>query len=139
MNIKIATTNADFEKCWPAVQALRPHLSREVYLSQVQQQVAEGYILAYVDGKVAPAICGYRYLNFLFCGPHFYIDDLSTLPEARGQGHATALLDFVISEAKKHGFKHVTLDSGHHRHTAHRLYLNKGFTIKSHHFVLDID
>ena len=36
---------------------------------------------------------------------------------------------------KEKGFELITLDSGHHRHTAHRLYLNKGFEIKSHHFV----
>ena len=73
-------------------------------------------------------------LQFLFCSKHFYIDDLSTLPQYRGKGYGSALLDFVINEAKSLGFDVVTLDSGHQRHDAHRLYLNKGFTISSHHF-----
>ena len=36
--------------------------------------------------------------------------------------------------AKEKGYKCVTLDSGHQRQTAHRLYLNEGYSIVAHHF-----
>ncbi len=136
MTIKIAQNAVDILKCRPAILALRSHLQETDLVTLVTQIQNEGYKLAYIeteDGE-AGAICGYRYLQFLFCGKHFYIDDLLTLPKHRGRGFGSALLDFVIEEAKNLGFDAVTLDSGHHRHDAHRLYLNKGFNISSHHF-----
>lgn len=139
MIVQIATTPEDIAKCWDAIYALRPHLDKETFISLIQELQATGYHLAFIekDGRAAAAI-GYRYLHFLFCGKHIYIDDLSTLPEYRGQGFGSALLDFVHEEARKKGLDVVTLDSGHHRSDAHRLYLNKGYVISSHHFTRKI-
>ncbi|MBL7815176.1 MAG: GNAT family N-acetyltransferase [Saprospiraceae bacterium] len=136
MKIKIAQTEADIALCRSAILALRPHLTDADLVALVKEIQSEGYKLAFVETEEgeAAAICGYRYLQFLFCGKHFYIDDLSTLPQFRGRGYGSVLLDFVIAEAQSLGFNVVTLDSGHHRHDAHRLYLNKGFAISSHHF-----
>jgi ribosomal protein S18 acetylase RimI-like enzyme len=39
--------------------------------------------------------------NIYTTGKHFYIDDLSTLPESRGKGYGGMLLDHVIELAKK--------------------------------------
>jgi GNAT superfamily N-acetyltransferase len=134
-NVKIATTLDDVIKCSKVVLTLRPHLSHEEYVAKASEMIHEGYNLAYIEenGEVVAAI-GFRYLQFLFCGKHFYIDDLVTLPAHRGKGHGGILLDFVADIARKEGFDVVTLDSGHHRTDAHRLYLNKGFTISAHHF-----
>jgi GNAT superfamily N-acetyltransferase len=139
MIIKLAESPKDITKCWAAVHALRPHLVQENFVSLVQELQTEGYHLAFVevDGNAVSAI-GYRYLHFLFCGKHIYIDDLSTLPDARGKGYAGTLLDFVAAEARKKGLNVVTLDSGHHRSDAHRLYLNKGYVISAHHFMLKL-
>lgn len=139
MTVKIAQTPEDISKCWEAIYALRPHLEKESFVALVQELQTTGYHLAFIekDGKAAAAI-GYRYLHFLFCGKHIYIDDLTTLPECRSQGYASALLDFVHEEARKNGLKTVTLDSGHHRSDAHRLYMNKGYKITAHHFTLNL-
>jgi GNAT superfamily N-acetyltransferase len=101
--------------------------------------ITEGYTLAYIEenGKAAAAI-GFRYLQFLYNGKHIYIDDLSTLPASRGKGYGGKLLDFVSDKAKEKGYKVVTLDSGYQRFDAHRLYLNKGFTLNCHHFSKNI-
>jgi GNAT superfamily N-acetyltransferase len=79
-------------------------------------------------------------MQLLYSGKTLYIDDLSTLPEGRGKGYASALLDYVIAEARTLGCTCVTLDSGHNpaRYDAHRLYLSKRFNIVSHHFRLDL-
>ena len=140
MQIHKAQTPEDIAKCVRVILELRPHLEPEKIVPMVQDMLQEGYQLAFIEenGEAMSAI-GYRYLQFLFCGKHFYIDDLVTLPEARGKGYGGALLDYVSEEAKKAGFGVITLDSGHHRHTAHRLYLNKGFTISSHHFTKKIN
>ena len=135
MEVKTACTDEDILKCQDVIFALRPHLVAETFLKTLKEMISEGYILAFIeqDNKAVAAV-GFRYLQFLHIGRHYYIDDLSTLPEQRGKGYAGQLLDFVIEKAKANGYKAVTLDSGYHRVEAHRLYLNKGFTLSSHHF-----
>jgi GNAT superfamily N-acetyltransferase len=139
MEIKLAVSATDIEKCMEVLQVLRPHLDAATFVSIVTEMLGEGYKLAFIeeDNKAVAAI-GYRHLQFLYNGKHIYIDDLVTLEAYRGKGYAGALLDFVEAEAKLHGYKTVTLDSGHHRNTAHRLYLNKKYAITAHHFVKNI-
>ena len=133
--IKIAKTDIDFLKCWAVIKELRPHLETENFVSMLREMTSEGYQLAFIEEhEQAVAAVGFRYLQFLFLGKHIYIDDLSTMPEARGKGYGGQLLDFVENIAREKGYSAVTLDSGHQRFTAHRLYINKGYTISSHHF-----
>lgn len=136
MEVKIATTADDILKCWDVLFVLRPHLIKENFVATIKEMMTEGYQLAYIeeDGKAASAI-GFRYQQYLYNGKHFYIDDLVSLPETRGKGYAGMLLDHVHNLAKEKGYKCVTLDSGHQRHAAHRLYLNKGYSIVAHHFM----
>ena len=135
MEITEAKTDAEILLCWDVANELRPHLEKEKFVSLIKEMFSEGYHLAFVqENGIALAAIGFRYLQFLYNGKHFYIDDLATLSSARKKGYGSALLDYVFELAKQKGFKSVTLDSGHHRHDAHRLYLNKGFTISSHHF-----
>lgn len=137
--IKHATTNADIEKCWEVVKVLRPHLRKENYLSQVRSMMQEGYQMIYIDGEPhAAAFAGFRNMHMLYSGEIIYIDDLSTLPEYRGKGFGGKLLDYVHKLAAETGKKSVHLDSGYHRNDAHRLYLNKGYKIASHHFVKEL-
>lgn len=122
---------------YDAMRELRPHLtSSEDFVSAVRIQRKEGYRLAAsLDpaGGVA-AVAGFRHVTNLYVGPHLYIDDLSTLPSARKQGHAGALLSWVDEEARRLGCAGVHLDSGTHRHDAHRLYLSSGYVIPALHF-----
>jgi GNAT superfamily N-acetyltransferase len=135
MEIKTATTEEDILKCWEVMHALRPHLIKEEFVPIVKEMMREGYQLSFIEeGEKAVAAIGFRYLQFLYNGKHFYIDDLSTLPESRGKGYGGQLLDYVTVLAKEKGYKYVTLDSGYTRLDAHRLYLNKGFVLSAHHF-----
>lgn len=145
MTITIATSEADIRRCLPAMLALRPHLTNDQALEQIRfQQENDRFVLAFIDEgdttQPAPAVVGYRILHFLHSGKTLYIDDLSTAPGARGKGYASALLDFVIDQARQLGCSCVSLDSGHNpaRYDAHRLYLKKRFNIVSHHFKLDL-
>lgn len=139
MQIQIAKTNTDFLKCFEAVKALRPHLTEEKFLDLIPTMTDESYSMIFIEenGKAA-SICGFRYLTTLFEGTFIYIDDLSTLPEARGKGFGGALFDYVVEKAKSEGLPAVHLDSGHQRFDAHRLYLNKGMKIVYHHFRLEL-
>ncbi len=145
MTPTIAQSDSDIRRCIPAMLALRQHLTPEQAFDQIRlQQEEDGFVLAFMnDGsgsEPAPAVAGYRYMTLLYSGKTLYIDDLSTLPSARGKGYATALLDFVIDQARIAGCQCVSLDSGQNpaRYDAHRLYMNKGFNITSHHFKLDL-
>lgn len=90
------------------------------------------------DGGEAAAAAGFRRLHNLAWGDVLYIDDLSTREGLRRRGHGQALLDAVAKEAARLGCDAVHLDSGHQRHEAHRLYLDAGFRITSHHFVFSL-
>lgn len=130
-------SNEELAACFPAFQTLRPHLSLESFIQQVRRQAAQGYrIVAVRAGGQVRSAAGYRFAEFLAWGKVLYVDDLTTLDSARGQGHGGALLDWLIGQAREQGCTAVHLDSGHHRHDAHRLYLNKGFVLSSHHFAL---
>ncbi|GAB3507422.1 GNAT family N-acetyltransferase [Spirosoma knui] len=144
MNVTIAQTDEQIRQCIPALLLLRPHLTAEEAFKRIRyQQENERFTLAFIedgDGRPAPAVIGYRTMHLLYSGKTMYIDDLSTLADARGKGYASALLDYVIDEAKQGGYTCVSLDSGQNpaRYDAHRLYLNKRFYIASHHFKMDL-
>lgn len=89
----------------------------------------------------AVAVAGFRIGHNLAWGRFLYVDDLSTLPGARGRGHAGALLEWVLAEARVQRCDEVHLDSGvqPERWDAHRLYLNHGYAITSHHFARRVD
>ncbi|MBD0332618.1 MAG: GNAT family N-acetyltransferase [Chitinophagaceae bacterium] len=139
MEIKQATEKEDFLNCWPVVKELRPHLSPEQYVEMVLQMLDETYQIVFIeeDGN-AVSFCGFRYTTMFHRGKCIYIDDLCTLPSARGKGYAATLLNYVIEKAKAEEVQSVHLDSGHQRFDAHRLYLNRGFNITAHHFALTL-
>lgn len=143
MTVRLAQTEADLRRCLPALLELRPQLTEETALAMIQEQQAnERFSVAFVDpdGGPAPAVITFRKQTMLHSGKTIYIDDLSTLPEARGHGYASKLLDYVLDHARQAGFQTVSLDSGHgpNRANAHRLYLNKRFRISSHHFSMTL-
>jgi GNAT superfamily N-acetyltransferase len=140
MEIRQAKEKEDFLKCWEVVHELRPHLDQDRYLTLMLYMIDEGYKLIYVeeDGK-AVSFCGYRLTTMLHRGRSIYIDDLATLKESTRKGHAKALLNWVLYHAREQELQSIHLDSGHHRHDAHRLYLNFGFKITSHHFAMELD
>jgi GNAT superfamily N-acetyltransferase len=122
-----------------AMRVLRPHLAdADELVRRVDAQRAEGYRLIAVvegDGSVS-AVAGFRIHDMLSSGRIVYIDDLSTLPAARGRGYGRALLDWCADEGRRLGCKALHLDSGvgADRQDAHRLYFNAGMRIRSFHF-----
>ncbi|CAM3625243.1 GNAT family N-acetyltransferase [Deinococcus frigens] len=132
----------------PALRELRPNslaLKDEASLARhLAATRAEGYRLAgaFEDGRTeAAAAAGYRVMELLAYGRIVYLDDLSTLPDARGKGHARALLEWLDAEAVRLGCVALHLDSGvgAARFTAHRQYLKHGMNITSHHFAKNLD
>lgn len=124
-----------------AMLALRPSLGDEAaFVRRVDElQRPEGYRLAgaFEEGEPeAVAVAGFRACHSLAWGHYLYVDDLSSRPEARRRGHGRALLDWLLAEGERLGCGQFHLDSGVglERADAHRLYMNAGMVISSHHF-----
>jgi GNAT superfamily N-acetyltransferase len=123
------------------MRALRPHYeSEESFVDRVDEvQRSEGYRLVGVfedETQHAVAVAGFRVGHMLAWGRYLYVDDLSTLPEARRRGHGRQLLEWLTEEARRLGCEQLHLDSGvgPDRIDAHRLYFNAGLAISSYHF-----
>jgi GNAT superfamily N-acetyltransferase len=130
----------DTALAYPAMKALRPHFADEAsFVERVDEvQRAEGYRLVGVfeEAPHAVAAAGFRVGHMLAWGRFLYIDDLSTLPEARRRGYGMQLLEWLGEEAERLGCDQLHLDSGFgpDRTDAHRLYFNSGLAITAFHF-----
>jgi GNAT superfamily N-acetyltransferase len=132
----------DTALAFPAMKVLRPHFADEAgFVERVDDvQRGEGYRLVgifEVEPAHALAVAGFRVGHMLAWGRFLYVDDLSTLPEARRRGYGRQLLEWLGEEAKRLGCDQLHLDSGvgPDRIDAHRLYFNAGLAISSFHFV----
>lgn len=128
-----------------AMRALRPGIGNATSFAAHVDGVLrpEGYRLAgsFEEGEAeAAAVAGLRVLHLLAWGRILYLDDLSTLPECRGRGHAGALMRWLLEEAQRLGCAQLHLDSGVglDRQDAHRLYLGHRLRISAHHFSIEI-
>jgi len=133
----------DTALAYVAMAELRRLDSREAFLDRVAVERREGYrlVASFEDGDAdAAAVAGFRLANFLAWGRAIYVDDVSTRAQYRGRGHAGALMDWLIAEARRLDCDQLHLDSGvgPDRETAHRLYMNKGLRISAHHFSIDL-
>lgn len=122
-----------------AMRVLRTHHPDEhAFVGRVDQvQRPEGYrIVGVFEGERCVAVAGFRTGHNLAWGDFMYVDDLSTLPDARGRGHGAALLEWCQVEARRLGCAEFHLDSGVQadREDAHRLYFNQRMRISSYHF-----
>jgi GNAT superfamily N-acetyltransferase len=139
MKIVFAETIEQLKLCYPALKELRPHLEEKTYMDRMQLMLNEGVKVTMVlEDGTAPCVACFRVNYYLFRGKNLYIDDLVTLPEYRGKGYGGKMLDFIKEYALSINCDTLHLDSGPTRNDAHRLYLNKGFIISSHHFSMNL-
>jgi len=124
-----------------AMNALRTHVPDEAEFVRLVDEVQrpQGYRLVGAfdaEEPAAAAVAGFRTGNNLAWGHFLYVDDIATRPEFRRRGLGTALLVWLAREAARLGCEELHLDSGVQleRADAHRLYLNSGLVITSHHF-----
>ena len=135
MEIKELTTEADLSGVFPVIHELRPTLTLEALRMAFPTQRSEGYrLFAVFEGPSIVACIGWRIFTMLHSGKTLYIDDLVTAPAHRGKGYARALLESAEAAVRGAGCRTFSLDSGHQRFDAHRVYLNFGMRISSHHF-----
>jgi GNAT superfamily N-acetyltransferase len=124
-----------------ALLELRPrHGTPEAVAAAAAAQRPDGYrLLGAFDEEgalEAVAVAGFRVQTMLVEGRVLYVDDLSTLPSARGRGAATALLQELDRIGRAEACTALHLDSGvvPERQAAHRRYFGHGMRIASFHF-----
>lgn len=140
MKVALATSETELARCFPVMAQLRPHLSKEEFVRQVNRQQQDGYRLAYLeDEDEIRSLAGFRIMEMLALGKLMYVDDLVTAENYRSRGYGANLFDWLIAHAKADGCAQLHLDSGVHRFAAHRFYLMKRMEISSHHFSLKLD
>lgn len=139
MEIHLAHSEVDLQRCFPVAVQLRPHLNQDQFVSQVLLQQQEGFHLAYVqDQDAVRAIAGYRYMNTLAHGRILYVDDLVTDANSRSQGYGKHLITWLFEQAHAQGCRSLQLDSGVQRTEAHRFYFREGLVINSFRFAKPI-
>src|SRR5687768_3515831 len=98
--IFIAESDEDIAACFQVFSALRPHVAERDFLPRVRRQQEQGFrILALRHEGVIKSAAGFRFGDFLAWGRVLYIDDLTTVPAARGQGFGGMLLDWLLAHA----------------------------------------
>ena len=123
-----------------ALLELRPHVgSPEAMAERIDAQRGAGYrvVAAFDDGEAdAAAAAGFRIAENLAWGRFLYVDDLVTRSDARGRGHADAVMAWVTEEAARAGCGELHLDSGvgPEREDAHRFYFRHRLRIAAYHF-----
>ena len=132
------------ELAFEAMRELRPQIGPRAEfarrIDEVQRKEGFRLVASFADGTQSAAACaGFRVAHNTAWGRHLYVDDLSTRSDSRRQGHAGALLDWLFVEARRMGCEQLPLDSGPHRHDAHRVYLKHGLAITAHHFRADLE
>ena len=135
MNIKLAETDDEITACYPVMQELRPHLSRQSFLARVRRQMTEGYRLALLEESgLAVAVAGFRVCENLAWGRFLYVDDLVSLGARRSRGLGKRLLSWLHAHAREQGCAELHLDSGLQRKGAHRFYEREGVEVIGLHF-----
>jgi GNAT superfamily N-acetyltransferase len=137
--VALVERDADIAECFDAMHALRPQLERDTFVARMRALQVEGYRLVALraDGRVA-CVAGFRLVDGLSRGRQLSIDELATVPEQRRRGHAAALLDWLADHAREQGCAALQLHSSYPRHAAHRLYLQQGYVLHAHHFLLEL-
>jgi GNAT superfamily N-acetyltransferase len=125
LEIRELRTDEEIAAVFPLVVQLRTHLREETFVATVRSQQAAGYRLygGFEQGQLVTA-AGVRNAQTLSRGPHLFVDDLVTLDTEQRKGYATAMLRWLASDAKSHGFARLFLDS---RESAIGYYKQVGF------------
>ena len=111
--IHIAETDDEIDGCYNVMAELRPHLSREKFLTQVKRQIDEsGYQLVYLaeEGEVK-AVAGIRVAEWLARGMSMDLEDLVATESDRSKGYGGQLLDWLLEYGRERGCSEIRLVS----------------------------
>ena len=139
ITVRVVEGEVDFDRAFPVMVQLRPHLTAASFRERARRQMADGWRLAVAErGEEVVGVAGFRISETLVSGRHLYVDDLVTDAGARSAGVARALLSWLADHAAASGCRRLELDSGVQRDAAHRFYFRERMSIASYHFRKEI-
>ena len=139
MEVRILNSEGELKTVAPILSRLRPDLVLNELVTRIKIQQKRGYKLAYVvSGEKVFCVAGFVTGYKLAWGRHIYIDDLATSEEHRSAGTGKILMEWFKTYAKENGYEAIHLDSSVLRFPSHKFYLENGFHIDSHHFVINL-
>ena len=112
-----------------------PGPQRDVFLAHLAHVDCRIFV-AELDGSVAGAVSLWIQPRLNWTTPQGWIPDLYVAEAVRRRGAARALLDACVEECGRRGCHVLTLESGHHRAEAHRLYESYGFVHHARAYIL---
>lgn len=138
--MRIVESDHEILACFQVMKELRPKIEEESFLATIKLMQAEGYVLSYIKpGGDVVSVAGFRICTNLAAeGKALYVYDLITSEKQRSKGHGANLIKSIIAHAKEKNCNCVHLDSNVVRHKAHKFYLENGFDIVAHHFLLKL-
>jgi GNAT superfamily N-acetyltransferase len=136
MKIHKAITDKEIASCFYIMRELRPHITKQEFITRVRRQEEAGYRLAFLALDDKPiAVAGFRIGECLAWGRFLYIDDLVTAETQRSMGFGEKLLAWLREYAVAENCQQLHLDSGIQRQEAHRFYEREGLSKSAFHFV----
>ncbi len=122
------------ERARPVHLQLRPNLP-QAYAEKMKQVFAGGgRMCVAADGEVVTGLGIYRIYENTVDGEKMYVDDLVTDEKRRSTGVGHALMAHLQAIARRAGCGTYTLDSGTHRHQAHKFYFREGMVVTAFNF-----
>ena len=124
----------------PVLRELRPHLTAEAFAAVYREGHPQGlrFIAAFLDGRCV-GVAGWRIVATTNLLRRLYVDDLITAADTRSNGVGAALIAELERRARAAGCTALDLDSGVHRHDAHRFYFRERLVISAYHFAMHLD
>ncbi len=134
--LRHAEGEADIGACFAVMRQLRPHLKDAAEMTgRVLRQQAGGYrLLAAWRGEAVVGLAGYRMQENLIHGKLLYVDDLVVSEAERRGGLGARLLDAAAAEARAHGCRVLSLDTGLDNSLGQRFYFRWGLLATALHF-----
>ena len=120
----------------PAV-AEDPQPQRDVFRAHLEHADCRIYVADF-EGVLGGAVSLWIQPRLNWTTPQGWIPDLYVDPAFRRRGAAKTLLDACADECRRLGCHVLTLESGHQRAEAHRLYESYGFVHHARAYILDL-
>jgi ribosomal protein S18 acetylase RimI-like enzyme len=115
-----------------------PQPQREIFFAHLDVPLCRIYV-AELEGEIAGAVSLWIQPRLNWTTPQGWIPDLYVDEAFRRRGVALALLDACVEECRRRRCHVLTLESGHHRAEAHRLYESYGFVHHARAYILRLD
>ena len=124
----------------PVLRELRPNLTAEAFTAVYREGHPQGlrFTAAFRAGRCV-GVAGWRIIATTYLLRKLYVDDLITAAGTRSNGVGGTLLAELERRAVAAGCGALDLDSGVHRHDAHRFYFRERMAITAYHFAKHLD